>query len=106
MFIIFRAWGVVSPKGNSVFIDQTRAMEYAGKHHGQVVDLSRSYEQKTSNNSHPVGQTGEDDKSGTKQLYPYPPVAKVFCEESGATSEGVSTCGSGCSLEGEGETRT
>lgn len=37
--MVFRAWGVVCPKGNAVFLDHTRAMEYAAKHHGVVVKL-------------------------------------------------------------------
>ncbi len=37
--MIYRAWMVVCNKGTAVFLDHTRAMEYAAKHHGIVVKL-------------------------------------------------------------------
>lgn len=102
----FRAWGVVCEKGNSVFLDHTRAMEYAAKHHGQVVDLSSEYVKETSNNRYSVGQTGQDDKPRTEQLSENPSFAILLCEENGTARERISTCGNCCSVSSQGETGT
>lgn len=42
--MIFRAWGVVCAKGRAVFLDNTRALEYATKQHGIIVKLMGQYE--------------------------------------------------------------
>ena len=101
--VIFRAWGVASPKGNAVFLDHTRAMEYAGKMHGVLVDLSTTYNvQETRDYSYDIRQEGQAVVERC-ELIP----EESSCNGTGSKScragaTDISTCGNSCSCTTEG----
>lgn len=100
--MIFRAWGVVCPKGNAVFLDHTRAMEYAGQQHGILVDLSRSYEQETQNNSPNIRQEGQASLERAEFIHEISPITGESSKSCRAGAEDISSCGNSCSCTTEG----
>jgi hypothetical protein len=90
----FRAWGVVCEKGNSVFIDHTRAMEYADKHRGILVDLSTFYNVKAAQHNSPsVRQEGTASCEGYKLLHEDTSTTSESSSGSGNSCETNATCG-------------
>jgi hypothetical protein len=106
--MLFKAWGVICSKGPAVFLDHTKAMEYAGKHHGSVLPLRNfpytdaTYVEKTQHNGIDIRQAGEIASERSEQLYPYPPIAEESRMCSGPAEPLLLACGNSSPCETQG----
>jgi hypothetical protein len=71
--MIHRAFKVVSPKGDAVFLAYDRALEYATKHRGVVVKLFGKSDGEAPDNGNNSRQTGEDVVTGSESISQEPP---------------------------------
>jgi len=97
-----RAWYVECRKGPAVFLDQTKALEYASKFEGFITPLVKFNEQEACNKCIHLRQERKALELGKEQLSKNPPTTGQDGSESWDTREGVSTCGncSTCKTEG------
>lgn len=106
--MLYKAWMVVGANGNAVFLDHTRAMEYAGQHHGIVITLTNHtpnvvdvpfreiYVKEAPNNLSDIRQEGKAVIERCEQLHEDTSASSGSSSSSGNTCQTNVACGDSC----------